>query len=162
MFWIFAISIALIAALLIASPLLGRGSEDAAARPNDAEVYRDQLSEIESDAKSGLVDAESASQARAEIARRLIAASQDAPRKGALLGGRQALMLAVFLCLVVPVAAAALYRQAGLPDAPDYPLRARFESPQPDNNLLIRRVELQLEEHPEDGRGWEILAPVYL
>lgn len=162
MFWILAISIALIAALLIASPLLGREGEDAAARPNDAEVYRDQLSEVESDAKSGLIDAESAGQARAEIARRLIAASQDAPRKVSLLGGRQALMLAVFLCLVVPAAAVALYSQGGLPEAPDYPLRARFESPQPDSNILIRRVELRLEEHPEDGRGWEVLAPVYL
>lgn len=162
MFWILAISIALAAALLIASPLLGRGGEEEAARPNDAEVYRDQLTEIEADEKSGLIDAESAGQARAEIARRLIAVSQDAPRKASLLGGRQALMLVIFLCLVVPAAAAALYNRAGLPEAPDYPLRARFESPQPDNNILIRRVELRLEEHPEDGRGWEILAPVYL
>lgn len=162
MFWILAISIALAAALLIASPLLGRGGGEEAARPNDAEVYRDQLIEVEADEKSGLIDAESAAQARAEIARRLIAVSQDAPRKASLLGGRQALMLAIFLCLVVPAAAAALYSRAGLPDAPDYPLKARFESPQPDNNILIRRVELRLEEHPEDGRGWEILAPVYL
>lgn len=162
MFWILAISIALAAALLIASPLLGRGGEEEAARPNDAEVYRDQLTEIEADEKSGLIDAESAGQARAEIARRLIAVSQDAPRKASLLGGRQALMLVIFLCLVVPAAAAALYNRSGLPEAPDYPLRARFESPQPDNNILIRRVELRLEEHPEDGRGWEILAPVYL
>jgi len=162
MFWILAISIALAAALLIASPLLGRGGEEEDARPNDAEVYRDQLIEVETDERSGLIDAESAAQARAEIARRLIAVSQDAPRKASLLGGRQALMLAIFLCLVVPAAAAALYNRAGLPDAPDYPLKARFESPQPDNNILIRRVELRLEEHPEDGRGWEILAPVYL
>ena len=162
MFWILAISIALAAALLIASPLLGRGGGEEAARPNDAEVYRDQLIEVEADEKSGLIDAESAAQARAEIARRLIAVSQDAPRKASLLGGRQALMLAIFLCLVVPAAAAALYSRAGLPDAPDYPLKARVESPQPDNNILIRRVELRVEEHPEDGRGWEILAPVYL
>ncbi|UVC10364.1 c-type cytochrome biogenesis protein CcmI [Rhizobium sp. TH2] len=162
MFWILAISIALVAALLIASPLLRRGEEDVTARPNDAEVYRDQLSEIESDEKSGLIDGESAGQARAEIARRLIAASQDAPRKSSLLRRRQAVMLAVVLCLVVPAGAVALYSHAGLPDEPDFPLRARFESPQPDSNILIRRVELRLEEHPEDGRGWEILAPVYL
>ena len=162
MFWILALSIAVAAALLIALPLLGGRAQDIAAPPNDAEVYRDQLSEVENDEKSGLIDAESAAQARAEIARRLIATSQSAPRKSGMLGGRQALAVGAFLCLFVPVAAAALYARTGMPEAPDFPLRARFESPTPDNNILIRRAELQLEAHPEDGRGWEVLAPVYL
>jgi cytochrome c-type biogenesis protein CcmH len=56
----------------------------------------------------------------------------------------------------------ALYSRMGVPEASDMPLRARFESPDPDSNILIRRVELRVESHPEDGRGWEVLAPVYL
>jgi cytochrome c-type biogenesis protein CcmH len=27
---------------------------------------------------------------------------------------------------------------------------------------LVARVEAHLRQHPEDGRGWDVLAPVYL
>ena len=163
MFWILAISLASVAALLAALPLfLKAGRRDAASEPTDAEVYRDQLSEIDRDEKSGLIEGEAAAQARAEIARRLIAATRAAPRSGAVAGFRATLAVAGFLCLVVPAGGVALYARMGLPDAPDFPLQARFDSANPDPNILIRRVELRLEEHPEDGRGWEVLAPVYL
>lgn len=163
MFWISAIAIALAAALLICLPLFLRRSRTVeGSEPNDAEVYRDQLSEIDGDEKSGLLDQEGAAQARAEIGRRLIAAARTEPRKGHSFGTGWAVAVAAFLCLVLPAGGLMLYARTGVPDAPDFPLRARFESPNPDNNILIRRAELRLEEHPEDGRGWEVLAPVYL
>jgi cytochrome c-type biogenesis protein CcmH len=163
MFWIFAIAIALAAALIICLPLFVRRAESVeAAAPNDAEVYRDQLSEIDRDERSGLIDGEAATQARAEIARRLIAAMRSEPRADRTAGFGRVAAIAGFLCLVLPAGGLALYARMGLPDAPDFPLQARFESPNPDNNILIRKAELRLEEHPEDGRGWEVLAPVYL
>ena len=163
MFWIFAIAIALVSALLVCLPLFARraGGGDIS-EPNDAEVYRDQLSEIDRDEKSGLLDEEGAAQARAEIGRRLIAAARAEPRKGRSSGFGPAAIVAAFLCLVLPAGGLALYARMGVPEAPDFPLQARFESPNPDNNILIRRAELRLEAHPEDGRGWEVLAPVYL
>ena len=162
MFWIFAILLALAAALLVSLPLLSRRADAQAAEPTDAEVYRDQLAEIDRDEKSGLIDGEAAAQARAEIARRLIAAARAAPKATASAGFRTALAVAGFLCLVLPAGGLALYSRMGMPEAPDFPLRARFEDPSPDKNILIRRAELRLEEHPEDGRGWEVLAPIYL
>lgn len=163
MFWIFATVIALVAALLVCLPLLARRVErDRVGETNDAEVYRDQLTEIDRDERSGLIDAEGAAQARAEIARRLIAATRAGPDAGTSSAARPAVFVALFLCLVLPAGGLALYARTGVPDAPDFPLRARFESSNPDSNILIRRVELRVEEHPEDGRGWEVLAPVYL
>lgn len=163
MFWILAIAIALVAALLVCLPLFARPADGVeAGEPNDSEVYRDQLSEIDRDAKSGLLDEDGAAQARAEIARRLIAATRSDRRQGSASGRGAVLALAGLLCLVLPAGALALYARMGLPDAPDFPLRARFESANPDSNILIRRAELRLEEHPEDGRGWEVLAPIYL
>jgi cytochrome c-type biogenesis protein CcmH len=163
MFWISAIAIALVAALAICLPLFRKRADRAiVAEANDAEVYRDQLNEVERDEKSGLVDGDGAAQARAEIARRLIAVARSEPKAG-LSSGRGAIIAVVaFLCLVLPAGGLALYARMGLPDAPDFPLRARFESPDPDNNILIRKAEIRLEEHPEDGRGWQLLAPVYL
>jgi cytochrome c-type biogenesis protein CcmH len=163
MFWILAIIFALLAALLICLPLfVHRVRSDEASEPNDSEVYRDQLSEIDRDARSGLLDENGAAQARAEIARRLIAASRAEQRKGHVSGSAAKFAIAGFLCLVLPAGGLAVYARMGLPDAPDFPLQARFDSSNPDNNVLIRKAELRLEEHPEDGRGWQVLAPVYL
>ena len=41
---------------------------------------------------------------------------------------------------------------------------ARINAPpdQQDIAALIARVETHLAAHPEDGRGWELLGPVYL
>jgi cytochrome c-type biogenesis protein CcmH len=163
MFWISAIAIALVAALLVCLPLFVRRAKSVEDdEPNDAEVYRDQLSEVERDEKSGLIEGEAAAQARAEIARRLIAATRAEPRQGRSSGIASMLAVVAFLCLVLPAGGLALYARMGLPDAPDFPLQARFASANPDGNILIRKAELRLEEHPEDGRGWEVLAPIYL
>ena len=162
MFWISAIGMALASALLICLPLFARRAEDETMQPSDTEVYRDQLSEIDRDERTGLIEGEGAAQARAEIARRLIAAAGAAPAKNKSFSIGPTVAVAVFLCLVLPAGGLALYARTGIPEAPDYPLRARFESPNPDNNILIRRVELRIDQHPEDGRGWEVLAPIYL
>jgi len=41
------------------------------------------------------------------------------------------------------------------------PLEARLEKPGNDMNLLIARAERHLAENPNDGAGWDILAPIY-
>ena len=59
MFWIVATVIALVSALLVCLPLLARGvPEPDVNASNDAEVYRDQLSEVDRDETAGLIDAE--------------------------------------------------------------------------------------------------------
>jgi cytochrome c-type biogenesis protein CcmH len=47
---------------------------------------------------------------------------------------------------------------------PDQPLAARLQDPASDRNLeaLVARVEARLREHPEEGEGWEVIAPVYM
>lgn len=46
------------------------------AEKNDLEVYRDQLREVEADAARGMIDAQSAEQARIEISRRILSAEK--------------------------------------------------------------------------------------
>ncbi|MGV3550187.1 c-type cytochrome biogenesis protein CcmI [Rhizobium sp.] len=163
MFWIISIAIALASALLICLPLFARKAKgDAGAERNDAEVYRDQLSEIDRDEKSGLIEGEAAAQARTEIARRLIAATRATAKAGMTSGKGVSIAVTLFLCLLLPLGGILLYARIGIPDAPDFPLAARFDSADPDSNILIRKAELRLEERPDDGRGWEVLAPIYL
>jgi cytochrome c-type biogenesis protein CcmH len=133
-------------------------------------VYRDQLAEIEAEARRGLIGAEEAEAARREISRRLLAsaspgtAAPSDPSETAAPGGRRRMAAAILTAAFIPLAAAAVYLQTGQPNLPAQPLAARHP-PRPvdaDMAKLIAAVEARLKEHPEDGRGWDVIAPVYL
>src|SRR5215472_1018309 len=59
---------------------------------------------------------------------------------------------------------AALYLALGSPSLPDQPLAPRLAASREGLSLdtMVARVEEHLSRHPDDGRGWEIIAPVYL
>lgn len=144
---------------------LGRRPQPEAAREADLAVYRDQLGEIARDQSSGLVAPAEAEAARIEVSRRLLAAA-DAAQSSVDTGGadwrRRATALAVLL--LVPLGAVALYALLGSPGLPDEPLAARQQQPREQLPLenLIAQVEAHLAINPDDGRGWEVIAPVYL
>ena len=59
---------------------------------------------------------------------------------------------------------AALYLTLGSPRLPGEPLAARSRAVAADSSIanLISQVEAHLERSPDDARGYEVLAPVYL
>ncbi len=160
---IFAALTALVLFALLRPLARGRASDEARAA-FDATVYRDQLGEVESDRERGLIAEADAEAARVEIARRLLAA--DAEGRGS--DPRQARVpvrgLAIGLAVILPLLALGLYLVYGSPRLPDQPLLARLQDPASDRNLeaLVARVEARLREHPEEGEGWEVIAPVYM
>jgi cytochrome c-type biogenesis protein CcmH len=160
-FWILlAVMTAVVAALLL-YPLL-RGAKAAAdSREGEVAVYRDQLAELDRDCLGGLISAEEAEYARAEIGRRLIAASSAvAPaERRQRLGYRRA--AEIFVVLLLPVTGLCLYVMMGRPDLPARPLEARLENPGNDMAILVAKAERHLAESPDDGKGWDILAPIY-
>jgi cytochrome c-type biogenesis protein CcmH len=68
------------------------------------------------------------------------------------------------VALALPLLALGLYLAYGSPRLPDQPLAARLQDPASDQNLeaLVARVEARLREHPEEGEGWDVIAPVYM
>jgi cytochrome c-type biogenesis protein CcmH len=68
------------------------------------------------------------------------------------------------IIIAMPIAALVLYLALGSPNLPDQPVAARIAAPPETQDVaaLVARVEQQLALRPEDGRGWELLAPVYL
>ncbi len=131
----------------------------------EADFYRAQLDEIERDVSRGALPAAEAASARAETARRLIAASapgeRSAPAEGAL-GRRRA--AAVVILVLVPAVALGVYLTLGAPDLPDAPLASRSFDPATPEGLrfAIAKVESVLAAHPDDARGWRVIAPVYM
>jgi len=56
-----------------------------------------------------------------------------------------------------------LYLKVGSPDLPGQPLAARAADVQNQSiDHLVGQVEAHLEANPDDVRGWEVIAPVYL
>lgn len=135
---------------------------------SDAEVYKDQLGEIERDVARGMLNEAEADAARIEISRRLLKANDlredsldetSAPTASKLRSG--AVLVTAFA--LVPVSALAIYLAFGSPGTADRPLSDRLASSveNQDVAILIARVEAALAEDPDDARGWDILAPIY-
>jgi cytochrome c-type biogenesis protein CcmH len=144
---------------------LGRGGTQPRSG-GEAAVYRDQIDEIARDRATGLIGEAEAEAARVEVSRRLIAAADAsetdaAPRPGTT--GRRR-VAAVAALIVVPAIAAALYLTLGSPQLPGQPLASRVNIAPQDRSLegLVTQVETHLARNPDDGRGWEVIAPVYL
>lgn len=160
---IFAVLTAVVLYALL-RPLTGGSGDEGSRAAFNATVYRDQLGEVQSDRERGLIGEGDAEAARIEIARRLLAADEEgddasgSPRRSPFRA------LAVGLAVLLPLAALSLYLIYGAPRLPDQPLIARLQDPASNKNLevLVARVEARLREHPEEGEGWEVIAPVYM
>jgi cytochrome c-type biogenesis protein CcmH len=131
---------------------------------SDVEVYRDQLEEIGRDRAAGLIGEGEADAARIEVSRRLLAAADAAPptAKDGSPWPRRATALAALVLL--PLGAAGLYALLGSPGLPGQPQAARRDAPHEQRSVaeLVGRVEAHLEGSPQDGRGWEVIGPVYM
>jgi cytochrome c-type biogenesis protein CcmH len=101
-----------------------------------------------------------------EVSRRLLAAAEQAqPGMTQRPGGtfrRRAAAIAVLAGL--PAVAIGFYLGLGSPDLPGQPIASRAAAPMQNRGLdaLVAQVEAHLAKNPEDGRGWEVVAPVYM
>ncbi|MFW8603641.1 c-type cytochrome biogenesis protein CcmI [Rhizobium beringeri] len=160
LFWILVAALTAALAVILLYPLL-RGAKAADnIRAGEAAVYRDQLRELDRDLDGGLITPEEADYARAEIGRRLIAVSADEPAETPK-PARHHRFTEAFVLLVLPVLGLCLYLTTGRPDLPSQPLEARLENPGNDVAVLITKAERHLAENPDDGKGWDVLAPIY-
>lgn len=134
---------------------------------SDIAVYRDQLDEIVRDRAAGLIGETEAEAAKVEVSRRLLAAADAAQAQRTEsavppIWRRRATALAGLVLL--PLGAAALYLMLGSPQMPGAPLAARAVAPNEGRSIegLVAQVEQRAAQDPNDGRAWEVLAPVYL
>jgi cytochrome c-type biogenesis protein CcmH len=163
-----ALAIALVAmtslavALLLLPLLLGRG-QPAARDAYNLAVYRDQLGEVERDIGRGVLSAEQAEAARAEIGRRIIALE---PADREIVAHPKPVAATVVAILVMPVAALVIYATLGSPSLPDAPFAGRGGGAQSvagpaghiDMQTALKRLRAHLKSHPDDLTGWLLLA----
>lgn len=165
--WLMLALMTAVAAFAILWPLAPRRKEVRSG--SDVAVYRDQLQEVDRDRAAGLIGKNEAEAARVEISRRLLAATDNPQTTPARVSGTTALwhrrVLAVIALLLLPLGSAGLYLRLGSPELVSAPLAGERDS-ETDQQAslagLIAKVEAHLERNPQDGRGWEVLAPVYM
>jgi cytochrome c-type biogenesis protein CcmH len=138
-----------------------------AAAGSDTAVYRDQLEEIERDRADGRIGHDEFEAARIEVSRRLLAAANSAGQGATAqkIAGSSRRRFAALIATVVavPLLAVPLYGLLGSPDLPGQPVGSRdAEASANSIAALIAKIETHLEQNPKDGRGWEIVAPVYM
>lgn len=146
---------------------LSRRATPVSAPDSDTRFYRDQLAEIERDQERGLLSPAEGEAARVEAARRLLRAADAAGPAGDTVGEpalRRRRAVSAIALSVVPLLAIAVYGAYGSPHLPAQPLSARLkDDPQRlDFASAVSRIEAHLAAHPDDGRGWDVVAPVYL
>ncbi|MGE0764908.1 MAG: c-type cytochrome biogenesis protein CcmI [Hyphomicrobiaceae bacterium] len=155
-------------------PLLTRRARETADQSAATAVYRDQLAEIDAEARRGLIGPDEAEAARREISRRILASvpaiedhsygPQRAEGTNALAHQRRRTSVAAATALLLPVASLAVYLQIGSPGTPTQPIASRRSAPPANAEMakLVTAVEERLKSHPDDSRGWDVIAPVYL
>lgn len=152
-----------VAALLL--PLLLRKGAAPSRDAHNLAVYREQLAEIERDVWRGLLNAEQAEAARAEIGRRILVLAPEG--EGAIVAHPRRVAAATVAILLLPIAALLVYAQLGSPALPDQPFadrggtspnEAAADADHIDMNAALAQLRGHLKTHPDDLTGWLLLA----
>jgi cytochrome c-type biogenesis protein CcmH len=151
-----------VAVLGLLWPLVRAGRAPARAA-TATDLYRAQIAEIEADAARGFMTGVEAEAARAEAARRLLASTAPEPGPDVPPARWVAWAACLGVLVFVPAFAGGLYLVLGEPGMPDAPLAARLSKPPATTDVAaaLAKIEAHLKDHPDDARGWEVIAPVY-
>ena len=123
-FWLVSAVMTLSVAAVIVTPLL-RPKAVADDNP-DIAIYRAQLAEIDRDLEREILAPDEAERARAEVARRLLAANKEARPAAAKSGPSRS--TSVFIAGLIAAVGFGIYWMLGAPGYPDLPLQARLDA----------------------------------
>lgn len=166
-FWILVAVLSAAVTFAVARPLLRAQSVTSNGADGDLAVYKDQFKEIDADYARGLISSGEAEAAKTEVARRLLRVAEAQPvSRAAIAPAAPGLGQRLFYIVsaAIPLASLGLYLLLGAPGMTDHPYGQRLSTPvdTADANDLVAKVEERLREHPEDGKGWDVIAPVYM
>ncbi len=176
LFWVICAAFILIALVFVLPPALQRSSEadrktEDERREANIAVYRDQLSELESDLKNGIVSQEQYAQDREEIERRLLEDTKSGTSEvKASTTAATARYTAYALGIAIPLVTVVFYLNVGNPQAIEGPppttVQPRMgagggERTQEQIEANVATLAKRLQSNPSDAEGWTMLARSY-
>lgn len=161
-FWVLLALLTAAVVLVVISPITRPAAVFPTVSGEETRVYRDQLEELDRDRERGLIGGEEASAARAEIGRRLLAATR-ASAEATVSRPASNRFFALATVIAIPAIAVPLYLTLGQPDMHDAPLAERLSAAPSSGNIvdMVGRVEKHLAANPNDLSGWRVIAPIY-
>lgn len=167
LFWFVAVFLALLVSLAILWPLVRSGVAPPLRAEHDVEVYGAQIRELQGDLERGVLPPDEAANAKAEIGRRLLKAAAETRRSRPENpnGPKRLVTFAGVVSAVLLIAGSiGFYAMLGRPGEPDMPMEARLavDPAKADIPTLVAQAETRLRNDPDDGRGWDMLLPIYL
>lgn len=166
MFLMVAMALMTGAATLVVLWPLGRRAAPEAAGTADLSFYRAQLAELDRDLARGAISSAEAGAIRTEAGRRLLRARAEEPTRPAATGEpalRRRRGAAALALSGVPLISLAVYGALGSPHVPSATSSiARNAAGNAELATALARIESHLAANPNDGRGWDVVAPVYL
>ena len=161
MIWVIMASMTAAATLFALWPL-SRARLAATADASAASTYATSEADIAADEARGALIFADALAARARAARAALRASAAARPASAAADDSRRRAAAIFALLVVPAVALGMYARVGHPELPDRPIASRGPSPEQKLRQAVALVEAHLAKSPNDGKGWAVVAPIYL
>lgn len=169
-FWIFVVGFVTIVTLVVlwsVSRTVPRGQvrSPVDSVSSDIEIYKNQLSEIDADLKRGLIDSESADEARLELSRNILSAekqlSYQSHSRHRTVAMRVLLTLGIFC---IPVIAIGIYVFVGDPEVKSHPFSELMDADPkqltPSETLV--RTEALFARNPDNGKLADELSSAYL
>ncbi len=163
-FWVIATLLTIAALASVVIPIL-KGSESAfSSLDYDREIYLARIAEIDADVAIGRMSEEAAAAAKAEEGRKLIASSNSQQSSTSINGGISTKAILLLVVLAIPATAVLMYLDSGRPGFQDMAIASRPDRDPAGQSIsqLLERAEARLASHPDDLRGWAVVAPVYL
>jgi len=148
------LAMTVIALALLLTPLVWRRRAAPGRDSYNLAVYRDQLAEIDRDVARGVLDPTEADAAKAEIGRRMLALAPAAPIAAP---SSAPFAAAIGVLVALPLAAWLVYWDVGTPELPDAP-HAAVAAEHLDIAAALKQLNQHLAEHPDDLKGWLLLA----
>ncbi|PWT90658.1 MAG: c-type cytochrome biogenesis protein CcmI [Blastocatellia bacterium] len=174
LFWILCGCLILIALSFVLPPLLQRSTKtnesDEERRQANIAIYKDQLSELESDLTNGIVSGEQYEQDRQEIQRRLLEDIKASDNNSKVKAKQQSRSTVYVVALGIPLIAVLFYLKVGEPKGISKAAQAPVETQtgMVDDGRSQQQIEAnvaalakRLESNPSDGEGWQMLARSY-
>ncbi len=172
-FWLLAWAITLQVLGLLLWPLLKRQEPlNQEEREQTLSVYRQQFAELEQDLRNALLTEEQYQQSKRELERRLLEETGPAEAMPAVrLRPMNRRVVVVALAVTIPAISGLLYWTLGNPEAitlsrassPMAPGGSDFDHQTSEGlDALSERLKKKLEQNPNDGVGWALLARSYV
>ncbi|MEO1142842.1 MAG: c-type cytochrome biogenesis protein CcmI, partial [Pseudomonadota bacterium] len=139
-----------------------RAKNDAAdkERSSDQAFYESRISEIDNDLALGRIDSDSAEAAKAEEARKLIRLNQNNGQADAV--GNDNSRMIFLASFFLPAFSLLVYLSLGTLPSELAAIQQANERKSQTIEELVVSVEKRLKQTPDDVRGWQVVAPVYV